>query len=89
MAAKSIKLTEKEWKVLRRRLAEEYKWKPSVLIIRDVMRRELGFTTRYHREWVPDPGSAGAYDGYGQYVEFIYLDFFDDEKETFFRLKYL
>lgn len=89
MAAKSIKLTEKEWKVIRRRLAEEYNWKPSVMIIRDVMRRELGFTTRYHREWVPVPGPAGAYDGHGQYVEFIFLDFFNEEKETFFRLKYL
>ena len=88
MAAKSIKLTEKEWKLIRRRLAEEFQWKPSVLIIRDVMRRELGFTTRYHRGWVPDEGT-GSYDGHGKYVEFIYLDFFSEEKETFFRLKYL
>ena len=89
MAAKSIKLTEKEWKLIRRRLAEEYQWKPSVLIIREVMLRELGFTTRYHTEWMPDPGPAGAYDGHGKWVEFIFLDFFNEEKETFFRLKYL
>lgn len=83
--AKSIKLTAKEWKTLRKQIQEEYSWKPSVLVIREVMRRELGFLTRYHREWVPAPG----YDGYGNYEEFIYLDFFDDQKETFFRLKYL
>jgi hypothetical protein len=83
--AKSIKLTDEEWMHIRKQLKEEYEWKPSVLIVRDVMRRELGFTTRYHTEWVPDPG----YDGYGRYAEFVFLDFFNDEKETFFRLKYL
>jgi hypothetical protein len=83
--AKSIKLTDEEWMHIRKQLKEEYECKPSVLIVRDVMRRELGFTTRYHTEWVPDPG----YDGYGQYKEFVFLDFFNDEKETFFRLKYL
>lgn len=83
--ANSIKLTDKKWIQIRKQLKEEYEWKPSVLIVREVMRRELGFTTRYHTEWVPDPG----YDGYGRYVEFVYLDFFNDEQETFFRLKYL
>ena len=33
--------------------------------------------------------SVGQYDGYGNYQESIYLDFVDDAKETFFRLKYL
>ena len=83
--AKSIKLTDKEWKKIRVQLQEEYNWKPSVFMIREVMRRELGFTTRYHREWVPDHG----YDGYGRYEDLIFLDFFNDEQETFFRLKYL
>jgi hypothetical protein len=52
------------------------------------MQRELGFTTRLHREWIAEDG-AGQYDGYGNYQESIYLDFVDDAKETFFRLKYL
>lgn len=83
--AKSIKLTAKEWRQIRHRLQEEYQTTPSVMLIRGVMRRELGFTTRYHREWVPAPG----YDGYGSYEDIMYLDFFDDDLETFFRLKYL
>jgi hypothetical protein len=83
--AKPIRLTDEEWKKIRVQILEEFKLKPSVLMIRSVTRRELGFTTRYHREWVPAPG----YDGYGQYEEFIFLDFYNDEQETFFRLKYL
>ena len=86
--AKSIKLTAKEWQKIRQQLAKEYEFKPSVIIMRDVMKRELGFVTRYHREWVPEDG-VGQYDGYGIWEEFIFLDFYNDEKETFFRLKYL
>lgn len=83
--AKSIKLEANEWKRIRNQIQTEYSVKPSMFMIRDVMKRELGFVTRYHREWVPAPG----YDGYGNYQEFIFLDFYNDEKETFFRLKYL
>ena len=87
--AKTLKLTAEEWRLIRRRLQEEYKFKPSVLAIQSVCRRELGFTTRYHREWVSENNLGGAYDGWGNWEEQIHLDFWDDEKETFFRLKYL
>ena len=78
--AKSIKLTSKEWATLRKRLKEEFNWKPSVFMIRTTMRRELGFTTRRHRYY--------DIDNYC-WTEEICLDFFDDAKETWFRLKYL
>ena len=87
--AKTIKLTPDQWSVIRKRLKEEYQWKPSVLAIQSVCRRELGFTVRSHTGWLPDNGPAGNYDGYGQWLDEIHLDFWDDEKETFFRLKYL
>lgn len=77
--AKSIKLTTKEWTAIRKQLKEEYKWKPSIFFIREVMRRELGFTTRFHTTYSEQRGSE----------EIIYLDFFDDNLETLFRLKYL
>jgi len=86
--ANSIRLTTSQWHQIRQLIREEYPTRDSVLIIRSVMRRELGFTTRLHREWIPEDG-AGQYDGYGNYQESIYLDFVDDIKETFFRLKYL
>ena len=77
--AKSIKLTSKEWTTLRKRLKEEFNWKPSVFMIRETMKRELGFTTRFHQEYTEQTG----------YIECIYLDFYDDNMETLFRLKYL
>ncbi len=83
-----IKLTPKEWTPIRKAIKEEFKLQPSVLLIRDAMRRELGFTTRYHRYWKPAENTL-SYDGHGEYVEEIHLDFYDELSETMFRLKYL
>jgi hypothetical protein len=47
------------------------------------MRRELGFTTRAHEHWVND-GDIGS-----GFRTTMYLDFYDDAAETFFRMKYL
>lgn len=77
--ANSIRLEEPEWRKLRKQLKEEYAWKPSVLMIRSTMLRELGFTTRYHREYSEQHGTQ----------ECVYLDFYNDAAETFFRMKYL
>lgn len=77
--ARSISLSAKEWYNIRRRIKQDYDWKPSVLIIRETMKRELGFTTRYHK----------SYDEQTGYIETIWLDFYDDNMETLFRLKYL
>ena len=77
--AKSINLTVNEWTVLRKQLRDEYDWKPSVFMIREVMRRELGFTIRFHQEWIEHVGMK----------ETVALDFYDDNLETLFRLKYL
>ena len=74
-----ITLKETEWVPIRKRLAEEYHWKPSVLMIREVMKRELGFTTRMHEEWTSLHG----------YTNLVYLDFYDEDLELLFRLKYL
>jgi len=71
-------LTEKEWADIHNRLSQEYP--PSYLIMRSVMRRELGFTVRTHRQWAP---------GMVSYTEEIHLDFYDDAQATWFRLKYL
>lgn len=60
----------------------------AAVLIRDVMRRELGFTSRHHKFWQPSDGLNG-YDGHGDYVTEVHLDFYDDAKETMFRLKYL
>jgi hypothetical protein len=74
-----LTLTVKEWTKIRKSLREDYNWRPSVFLIREVMKRELGFTTRYHKTYSHQHGT----------IEIVYLDFFDDTKETWFRLKYL
>ena len=70
-----LTLTAVEWTKIRKQIKEEYHWK---LLIREVMRRELGFVTRY-QEYSHEHGTK----------EGIYLDFYDDAMETLFRLKYL
>jgi hypothetical protein len=77
--AKSIHLSIDEWSKIRRSIKEEYQInKPSILLIKSVLKRELGFSVRLHSEWAND-----------NRLKSIYLDFYDDAKETMFRLKYL
>lgn len=73
-----ITLSRDEWIPLQQRLVEEHGL--SVMNISWVCRRELGFTIRYHRQLVND-------DGWRETI--TCLDFYDDAKETFFRIKYL
>ena len=80
-----IKLTPKQWNSIRICLWEDYP--PSIMLIRSSMKRELGFVPRLHKEWV-DPDTDDE-EYHGRYQETVYLDFYDDAKETFFRLKYL
>jgi hypothetical protein len=75
-----IKLSEAEWSPIYNSIAREFP--ASYLLIRDVQRRELGFTVRRHQAWVP------KMDG-GYYGTEIHLDFYDEAKETWFRMKYL
>jgi len=83
---KSIKISQEQWLLLRSQLREDYPL--SVMLTREKMRRVLGFTTRVHREWKVEDGPSGIYDGYGEYRETLFLDFFDEKKKTFFLLKY-
>ena len=73
-----ITLNGKEWARIYQEIAREFP--PSHLLIREVMKRELGFTTRQHTEWD---------NNNNQHVSILYLDFYDDAKETWFTLKYL
>jgi hypothetical protein len=74
-----ITLETREWTKIRKQLKEDYAWKPSVLLIRETMKRELGFTTRYHQEYTEQTG----------FTEHVCLDFYNDASESYFRLKYL
>lgn len=75
-----ITLKLREWNKISKLIKAEHAHKPSILMIREVTKRELGFTTRHHKQWNP---------GMSHYDEIMFLDFYNDAAETFFRLKYL
>jgi hypothetical protein len=80
---RTIKLNEREWNKVRDFVFADQP--ASVRLIRDTMKRELGFTVRHHQEKIYD-GTEGT--GYS-IKNYICLDFYDDVKETWFRMKYL
>lgn len=77
MMLKSIKISFSAWPKIYNQLAKDYP--PSTIIIRDKMRRTLGFTTRHHKQW--DPGMVS-------YNEYMFLDFYDEKKKSMFLLRY-
>ena len=83
-----IQLTEKQWADLHNRLAKEYHDEPSVLIIRGKTRRVLGFTVRRHTDYIEERSRPDR-DPWHWPKKSICLDFYDDAKETWFRLKYM
>ena len=76
---KSIILTVSQWQQVRAELQTEYP--RTVFMLRDKMKRVLGFTVREHNEWVIKPDG-----GYGDYQ--IHLDFYSENKRTMFLLKF-
>ena len=78
--SKPVQLTEGQWEEIRQHIADNYP--PSVLLIRDCMRRNLGFTMRVHTKAYP-------WWGHGENLSpTIMLDFYDEPKRTMFLLKY-
>ena len=65
------------WPKIYNQLAKDYP--PSVIIVREKMRRVLGFTTRTYKRWT---------SGMGSYDELMILDFYDEKKKTMFLLRY-
>ena len=72
-----ITLTNKEWISIQNQLRND--WPRSYVVMRGVMKRELGFTVREHRWYSNQHGTQRQ----------VLLDFYDDAKETWFILKYL
>ncbi len=83
----TLKLSDKEWNKIKLQIEKDYG--QTVLLLSWRLKSELGFAVRYHRYWKNDDGPAGEYDGYGQYIQEVHLDFDTEKNTTFFRLKYL
>lgn len=76
---KSVILTVIQWQHIRAELKTEYP--RTVFMIRDKMRKVLGFTVREHKAFVQ------KMDG-GYYELQIHLDFYSQNKRTMFLLKF-
>ncbi len=84
----TIQLTEKQWASIYEDIAKNYP--PSVLLIRERMKKVLGFTSRRHRQWVSSKGKED-WEGRlskGHWEESIMLDFYSEKKMSWFRLKF-
>ena len=75
-----ITLSNRDWLAIKESLQLEWAHKPSVFLMRSVMKRELGFTVRVDEIWCK-LNYKMSYT--------IYLDFFNEPAETMFRLRYL
>lgn len=73
---KPIVITTEQWRVLKERINNDYP--PSVRLVREKMKRVLGFTPRFYEEFDPETGR----------IINMHLDFFDEQKRTMFLLKY-
>ena len=74
---KAIILTVAQWKYIRTELQTEYP--KTVFMIKDKMKRVLGFTVREHKQW--DEGVVNV-------MFEIHLDFYSEKKRTMFLLKF-
>jgi hypothetical protein len=72
-----VVLTLDQWKQIRKMLQEEHP--KTVFMIRDKMKRVLGFTVREHRQW--DEGVVNM-------MFQIHLDFYSQNKRTMFLMKF-
>ena len=72
-----VVLTLDQWKQIRKMLQEEHP--KTVFMIRDKMKRVLGFTVREHRQW--DKSVVNM-------MFQIHLDFYSQNKRTMFLMKF-
>jgi hypothetical protein len=98
ISVSTLKLTVSQWQKIRADLHTEHP--KTVFMLKDKMKRVLGFTVREHQEWVEDKVSddkdgfdlfSVQQDGWykGKRHEYsIRLDFYNERKYTMFLLKY-
>jgi hypothetical protein len=75
----TLKLTVSQWQKIRADLQTEHP--KTVFMLKEKMKRILGFSVREHNEWIPK--MDGGYSDHS-----IRLDFYNERKYTMFLLKY-
>lgn len=71
-------LDDGKWLKIRDQIRAEHG--DSMILLRDKMKRELGFSVRNHSYWD---------DKKSRYIQDTRIDFFTETAESYFRLKYL
>jgi hypothetical protein len=75
-----ITLPENQWRKILVQLQQDYPYRPSMFLLRNTMKRVLGFTVR---------NNTPSWDVKTGYTHTVSLDFFDEHKKTMFILRYL
>lgn len=83
---KAIILTVAQWKTIRLELQTEHP--RTVFMLKDKMKRVLGFTVREHKAWIDKSQTIGDDLNLGYSEHQIHLDFYSERKRTMFLLKF-
>ena len=82
-----------DWDTILVRLEQDF---GTVIRMRHIMRRELGFTARDHRGLAPNRKLGGVMDSFAiedapgyHYEQQVHLDFYNEASQSWFILKYL
>jgi len=78
---KPIELSHSQWAKLYVQLREDYP--PSVVLLKNRMKKKLGFMYREYKDW---DNNIGKYGGWRKNC--VMLDFYSEKKRTFFIMKY-
>lgn len=81
---KPIKLTVDQWENILEHVASHHP--ASVRLLRSKMRKTLGFTPRFHEEWIVIDHTGDRERKMSETT--VHLDFYDEAKRTMFLLKY-
>jgi len=83
---KALIYSPQEWQIIFDKIKKDKP--PSVWMIRDNMKKKMGFTVRSHSVWIDGPKTVGDDLNYGYSELQIHLDFYDEKFRTMFLLKY-
>lgn len=85
---KALILKHREWEKVFSQIKQDYAATPATYLIRDRMKRDLGFTYREHTEWTKEYEFDPQHDWRDGNSK-IHIDFYSEEAQTFFMLKYM
>lgn len=88
---KALVLRHREWDRIFEQVKQEYADSPATYLIRSRMVKDLGWTWREHIDWKAYSEGSG-YDptiDYRDHSSRIHIDFYSEEAQTFFMLRYL